>query len=627
MKKKIQWMDTLRCFAFALILIYHFYPNNFRGGFLGVDLLFVLSGYLVTARALDAVAREGQFKKNEFYRKRILRILPAVVLMVAVSSLLVLFANKDLRVDIGRQTAGVLGFVTNWYEILSGGSYETKFVPHIYVHNWSLAIEMHYYLIWGWILFILSGRAKNRAQSRKARFQKEDLSSFKTATALRSRLMAISLFGIAFFTLFQWFGLGKEYSTSFLYFSDLTRGAPFFFGSLAASLSGLDFVPRSFLEKTERRGAFYDLLVFLGAGALLVFFSFFFSYEDSKTYFFGFLLTDLVSMVMILTARSLHEKSREGIEPALVHGLSKYSYGLYLFHYPIYIIAKTKLPHLVSVALALVFGLLLAILAEEVWAPLWTGQEMASPRENKRKKKLLLRALGGIGVFVLMVGLTAPSMLSLEKVLWAESLHQDMDQVESSFKTVQNLAVKEKDKEERKVAEAKLENQGVTVIGDSVALGMRPYFLEAFPNINVDGSVSRFLHHGDAVLLQMARQKVLKKNVVICLGNNVYPSYERDAKRIAEALPKGCRLIFVAPYDKRVDQSSDVEKYAKFLPSLEKHYPYVTIANWNAVAKGHPEYFTDTDGVHFYARKEGISPYMNCVKDALAKATKKPVKE
>lgn len=620
-------MDTLRCFAFALILIYHFFPAKLPGGFLGVDLLFVLSGYLVTARALDQVSREGGFQKKAFYQKRVLRIFPAVVLMVTVSSFLVLFANKDLRVDLGKQTAGVLGFVTNWYEILSGGSYETKFVPHIYVHNWSLAIEMHYYLVWGLILSILTRQAEKSAQSRRARFQKEDLSPYKTASALRSKLVGISLFGIAFFTLFQWYGLGKEYSTSFLYFSDLTRGAPFFFGALAAALSGLDFVPRPFIEKTEKRGMWADLLFFLCGGILLLVFSFLFSYEDTKTYFFGFFLTDLVSFFMILSARSLHEKTRGGREPAFIQWLSKYSYGLYLFHYPIYIIFNTKFSHTLSVSLALALGLVFAVLAEELWAPLWMGIKPDSPRKSLQKKGLLAKSLCAMGIFVIAVSLTSPSMLSLEKVLWAQSLHQDMDLVNQSFRTVQGLAMEEKDKEERKAAEAKLENQGVTVIGDSVALGMRPYFLDAFPNINVDGSVSRFLHHGDAVLLQMVKQNALKKNVVICLGNNVYPSYERDAKRIIKALPKGCRLIFVAPYDKRVDQTSDVEKYANFLPSLEKQYPYVTIANWNAVAKSHPEYFTDTDGVHFYARKDGISPYLDCVKDALARATKKPVKE
>ena len=52
--------------------------------------------------------------------------------------------------ELGGQIAGVLGFMTNFYELLTGGSYESQFIPHLFVHNWSLAVEVHYYILWGW---------------------------------------------------------------------------------------------------------------------------------------------------------------------------------------------------------------------------------------------------------------------------------------------------------------------------------------------------------------------------------------------------------------------------------------------------------------------------------------------
>lgn len=90
---------------------------------------------------------KGHFK-NGFLRRRFYRIVPPLVFMILIVMPFTLLIRKDFVAGIGTQIAAALGFVTNFYEILSGGNYESQFIQHLFVHTWSLALEMHYYILW-----------------------------------------------------------------------------------------------------------------------------------------------------------------------------------------------------------------------------------------------------------------------------------------------------------------------------------------------------------------------------------------------------------------------------------------------------------------------------------------------
>ena len=86
--------------------------------------------------------------------------------MVLVVMPFTFLVRQDYVAGIGGQIAGVLGFMTNFYEMLTGGSYESQFIPHLFVHNWSLAVEVHYYILWGLAVWFLSKHAKTSGQLR-----------------------------------------------------------------------------------------------------------------------------------------------------------------------------------------------------------------------------------------------------------------------------------------------------------------------------------------------------------------------------------------------------------------------------------------------------------------------------
>ncbi|MDU5408342.1 MAG: acyltransferase, partial [Streptococcus agalactiae] len=146
---RIKWFSLVRITGLLLVLLYHFFKNSFPGGFVGVDIFFTFSGFLITALLIDEFSKTKKIDFVSFCRRRFYRIFPPLVLMVLVTIPFVFLVKSDFRASIGSQIMTALGFTSNFYEILTGGNYESQFIPHLFVHTWSLSIEVHFYVLWG----------------------------------------------------------------------------------------------------------------------------------------------------------------------------------------------------------------------------------------------------------------------------------------------------------------------------------------------------------------------------------------------------------------------------------------------------------------------------------------------
>lgn len=158
---RIQWFSFVRVIGLSLVLLYHFFTGAFPGGFIGVDVFFTFSGFLITALLIDEHQKQGKIDLIGYLRRRFYRIVPPLLLSILVSLPFTFLVRNDFIASIGRQLTAAVGFMTNFYEILTGGSYESNFVPHLFVHTWSLAIEVHFYLLWGMLLWYLAKRVKS----------------------------------------------------------------------------------------------------------------------------------------------------------------------------------------------------------------------------------------------------------------------------------------------------------------------------------------------------------------------------------------------------------------------------------------------------------------------------------
>ncbi|MFM7211129.1 MAG: acyltransferase family protein, partial [Actinomycetota bacterium] len=157
-------LDGVRALAVAGVVTYHVGADWLPGGFLGVDLFFVLSGFLITGILLGQVDRSGGIAFAQFFTRRARRLLPALYLMlIAVCGWAFFVAAPEEIGDLRGAALAALFYVANWFFILTGQSYFADMQgPSPGEHTWSLAIEEQYYLVWPLLLLLLVRKASPR---------------------------------------------------------------------------------------------------------------------------------------------------------------------------------------------------------------------------------------------------------------------------------------------------------------------------------------------------------------------------------------------------------------------------------------------------------------------------------
>ncbi|MGN6754202.1 MAG: acyltransferase family protein [Intrasporangium sp.] len=161
---RIPGLDGLRAVAILAVLLYHLDASWLPGGFLGVDVFFVVSGFLITTLLVRELQSTGRVALGSFWLRRARRLIPALVLTVAVSILIARVVSSDLLVQAGRQVLGALTFSTNWVEITAGSSYFDQTAPQLFMNFWSLAVEEQFYLVWPLVTLLLVRFARPRTR-------------------------------------------------------------------------------------------------------------------------------------------------------------------------------------------------------------------------------------------------------------------------------------------------------------------------------------------------------------------------------------------------------------------------------------------------------------------------------
>ena len=602
---RIKWFSLIRITGLLLVLLYHFFQTIFPGGFFGVDVFFTFSGFLITSLLLEEFGKKSQIDLLGFFKRRFYRIVPPVVLMVLVTMPFTLLVRQDYVAGIGGQIAGVFGFMTNFYEMLTGGSYESQFIPHLFVHNWSLAVEVHYYILWGLAVWFLSKRSKSSSQLRGAVF-----------------LLSAGAFIISFFSMFIGSLMASSYSS--VYFSSLTHVYPFFLGSILATVVGVrqttDLV-KQFDRTWDLR---QNLLVFAAGFLVLLLLTFFVKFTYLFAYLFGFLLASLAAVTMIFAARVLHEKTPETQEPRIITFLADTSYAVYLFHWPFYIIFSQLMGNLPAVILTVIFSYFFAILSFYIIEPLIAGKSNPFIRKISKLphiKSISASSMGLLGVIALVITIVSPQVGAFETDLMVNGFKQ----AQTNIGQTKTLA------EQAELSRLGI-SEGTSLIGDSVALRANTALQEALPEANINAQVSRTTKQANDIMLLNSQNKALLKTVVIATGVNNPEGYKNDLDSIVSNLPKGHHLILVTPYegDKSKDTYTSVEQYATYARELAEKTPYVSIADWNKVSKEHPEIWAGTDQVHFgndnSKLEEGAKLYAETIAAAVKAAQELPVK-
>lgn len=602
---RIKWFSLIRITGLLLVLLYHFFQTIFPGGFFGVDVFFTFSGFLITSLLLEEFGQKGKIDILGFFRRRFYRIFPPVVLMILVVMPFTFLVRQDYVAGIGGQIAGVLGFMTNFYEMLTGGSYESQFIPHLFVHNWSLAVEVHYYILWGLAVWLMSKQAKTGGQLRGMVF-----------------LLSSITFVVSFLSMFIGSFIVSSYST--LYFSSLTHVYPFFLGSVLATLIGVRHTTPLLKRLNQTLDLKQTLLVFSAGLGLLLLLTFFVKFNYLFAYLLGFLLASLAALLMIVAARLLHEKTPTIEEPKVISFLADTSYAVYLFHWPFYIIFSQLMSNLPAVILTTIFSYLFASLFFYVIEPFIAGKNsslLQKVKEIPHIQPIFAGSVGFLSLLTLIVMLIAPQVGAFETDLMVNGLNQAQTNITRTKTMVDQ-------------AEASRYNiaEGVSIIGDSVTLRATPGLKEVLPDAQTDGQVSRNTKQANAIMLNRSQNKVLPKIVVIATGVNNPEDYKADIDSLITNLPKGHQLVLVTPYEGDKTQATQpyVEQYANYVREVAQKYPYIEVADWNQVSKDHPDIWKGTDQVHFGSDntklEEGAKLYAETIASAIKALADKPVK-
>jgi peptidoglycan/LPS O-acetylase OafA/YrhL len=303
-------LDGLRALAILTVLVFHVGAfageKTLGGGFLGVQVFFVISGFLITALLVEEHERNGTIRLGFFYVRRALRLFPALFAVVAAAVIYASFAPNDQLHETWREAIAAIFYWDNWFHGLNIGN------PTILLHTWSLSIEEQFYVVWPLLLLLVLGLAGSR--------WRRELWLLPLALAAAA---AIARAGVS---------LAHPHSFQRLYFGTDTRADALLIGCTLA-LAWARGVPR-WLERLLVRLA-------LPALAVLAALMWLATVPGRSLYVYGLLACSLASAVLIANAVTGRPALLvRGLElPALVF-VGKISYGLYLWHYLVFWIVR-----------------------------------------------------------------------------------------------------------------------------------------------------------------------------------------------------------------------------------------------------------------------------------------------
>ena len=313
-------IDGLRAVSVCAVIAYHAGWSALPGGFLGVEVFFVISGFLITSLMLEERESSGRVSLRKFWLRRFRRLMPALVTMLIVTLFAVTFVWTTAAPDFRRDALASVLYVSNWWQIFGVDVpyFGTGSLP-VLRHLWSLAVEEQWYLVWPIVFVGLIGRAT---------VHRIRLGVLAAATSL----VVMGLTAVAFIP-------DDESRTNLLYLGTHTRSS----GILAGAALALLWVPKTDRVSTRRPLGGMITVVTLGVVALVGFFMVTLHVEDEALYRGGLAATSIATVVVIASVvRRNSGLVGEFLALPIFVAIGKRSYGLYLWHWPAFVILEAR---------------------------------------------------------------------------------------------------------------------------------------------------------------------------------------------------------------------------------------------------------------------------------------------
>ena len=570
-------LDGIRAIAIIGVLLYHAGFDPLPGGFLGVDVFFVLSGFLITSLILEQFGRTGTINFKQFYLGRARRLLPALFLMLLVVGLTVAFIYTDSAPSFRADALASIFYVNNWWYIVADHSYfEFTGRPALLNHLWSLAVEEQFYLIWPFIAFLVIRKFSRGILG---------LVAFGGAIASTAWMVIIAASQ----------SMPELTDPSRAYFGTDSHAMGLLIGAALATIWRPGRIPETIAPRARAilTGTGIALLTLLGGFYLL-------SSEFSPfLYRGGFLvLAILVAGIIVLaTHPALPLGIWLGVAP--LRYLGQRSYGIYLWHWPIFMVTRPQqdIPldgiALFTFRMALTLGIA-ELSYRFVEMPIRRG---ALSTWWKQTRGRVISGVVGVTAILTAIALAmVPSNAAIAPDVAAaigSSEEVLIDQNPATTATPQPTESASGSGSESTEPSVQPEPKApLSVIGDSVILGARGAITDAVPGAAIDAAVSRFPGGFIGRVKKLSRRDLLADTVAIHPGTNgVMP--ESMLRDLLDQLTDYNRVILINSSVPRTWEKPN----NKVIDTVAPDYPNVVVADWKSLASDQPEYFV-SDQVH-----------------------------
>ena len=576
--RHIASIDGLRAIAVTAVVLYHLGISWIPGGFLGVDLFFVISGYVITRLILDSINQSSALDLREFYAARLRRIYPAFIFMVVCTIIFIgVWAPEAIKRFLSDLPYALTGSI-NWLLVARHQDYfEAIGRPPLLQHTWSLAVELQFYLIWPMILLTV-------------------LKYFGKKNIARIALLIAITSGVTLFLVSLQLDQSNAQQVSHIYFGTDTHSLGLFLGSALA----VSWIPQNLSADIEKRAQ--DVVDAIGVVGLLGLIAAFLFIDESNAslYRIAFPLAGIFGCLVIISL--VHPASRFAplISSAPFKWVGQRSYGIYIWHWVIFQVTRPSVD-LTGQSWALYLARVLLVLAladislRWVEIPFRQGMVQNWFRGMKyRSAKVKLRQQLSI-VFSVITVLAVTSSISVQAINKADQI-------------AQNQVTQQED--ETAIQDDLGSTTGLWVTGDSVILGIRSK-LESKEHISlINARVGRQAPELLAVM-RVDQSSVPSSPVVFNLGNNNALN-EQTVIDIFEVVKNQPQVIVVNTSVPRAWKDANNAIISK----VASGYPNVRLVDWDRVSKDRPELFAP-DGVHL--SPTGSDVYVDLVLTVLVK--------
>lgn len=592
-RRYITGLDGLRAIAVLGVISFHVMPTKIVGGWLGVPLFFVLSGYLITDLLIQEYDSKQYIAPVKFYLRRLKRLYPALVGMLVVTTTIILLFDKQLIFNLRYILITNLTYVYNFWAINNGQSYFQQFGgASPFTHLWSLSIEGQFYLVWPFVVWAVL----------KLNMKRLYMSVFLFLMSIASAILMMILY--------------QPDAINRAYYGTDTRLFALLLGASLAFIWPSSHLRQTVAKKTKKMlnvtGSI--ALVLTVCGLLWL------DGQNSATYYGLMYLFTLV--ITVLIAIIVHPSSwlSKGFNNRLLNYIGTRSYSIYLYQLPVFVFYEKMIPHYKASFLNVVIEVLIVLGVSEIS---YRYIENSFRRNNQIKRVMNFfvmsrnRFFAGVILLVIFVfflgsgladsraGIALPET-KLQKELKknetqvaqrnaiAAKESQNSKEHQSNKKTLnaeQKVLVKTYDlKSDQYLA---FKDMPFKAVGDSVMLDAAPYLQEINNHMVVDAEVGRQSYQTPQIIEQMASKGQLAPNMLIGLGTNGVIK-RQDLDRMMATFGKKRQVYWVNNF---VQSRSWQNDNNKMLSEADKHYPNLHVIDWHSLAQQHVDWFAD-DGVH-----------------------------